>query len=353
MEVGEEQQQERSVTSGGGTGLKDLSDDALLYISKKLDCESLILLGCVDKHLLQFVKEEQIWFERCRKWEKEVNIASWRVKVDSSKALYRLLNSMSRLVGIWKHQSKSEPRGELLYITWGKLAVEAWKVVPCAGHVPPHVSDIGRPVTFVKFFQVVGLRDGSHLVELDSRESREGVVEIDLPLPASGNSFKLQVFHKSDALLSRSEGEVGPSGQSFGKRLWSVARQYFGFSFCPIEGRRYAQSKVYHRLTFDQPEPGQELAGLWHGFYGTHGCEVVTVSYTEEGLIVGTKVLGDVNVPAGVVTFKAFISTESARRLQGKFYSGKGRIADETFMNPQWVNGVLVTLAGGVVTDGP
>ncbi|KAL2650191.1 hypothetical protein R1flu_018319 [Riccia fluitans] len=345
MEINEEK--ERWVmTSRGGTGLKDLSDDALLYVSTKLDPESLILLGCADKQLCQFVKEEQIWFERCKKWEKEVNLVLWRAKVESSKALYRLLNSLSRLVGTWKHQSKSEPRGELLYITWGNLSVEAWKVVPSAGNIPPHLSDIGRPVTFVKFFEVVGLRDGSHMVELDSPMDES--VDLVLPFPLPGNSFKLQVYHMSDKVLTRDEaGDGGPRGHSFGKKLWSVARQYFGFSFCPVEGRRYTQSRVYNRLTFDEPQPGQELAGLWHGFYGAHGCEVVTVSYTEEGLILGTKVLGDVNVPAGVVTFKAYISTESARRLYGKFYTGKGRIADETYMNPQWVDGVLVTLAGG------
>lgn len=62
--------------------------------------------------------------------------------------------------------------------------------------------------------------------------------------------------------------------------------------------------KKYQRLLIEEPSPGQELAGLWTGLYGTHGWEILTISYTDDQFIVATKVIGDANVPSGEITFK-------------------------------------------------
>eukprot|EP00879_Flechtneria_rotunda_P024112 GHRR01025556.1.p1 GENE.GHRR01025556.1~~GHRR01025556.1.p1 ORF type:complete len:285 (+),score=124.82 GHRR01025556.1:899-1753(+) len=59
-------------------------------------------------------------------------------------------------------------------------------------------------------------------------------------------------------------------------------------------------------------QPGKlhphQLAGLWKGLYGPHGCELLSVSYDFSGrkaMIMATKLTGDVNVPAGEVTWRA------------------------------------------------
>jgi len=50
------------------------------------------------------------------------------------------------------------------------------------------------------------------------------------------------------------------------------------------------------------PPARQRLAGLWTGRYGPHGIEVLRIAYNFSGAsarIVGTKVTGDENIPAG------------------------------------------------------
>jgi hypothetical protein len=79
------------------------------------------------------------------------------------------------------------------------------------------------------------------------------------------------------------------------------------------------------------------LTGLWSGQYGDgvwgHGKEVVRITQVGQQ-VVATKVTGDVNVPAGKITFRA--------TLRGKIGKGEGQIAETSYMNPQFVPGVLL-----------
>lgn len=117
---------------------------------------------------------------------------------------------------------------------------------------------------------------------------------------------------------------------------------------------------LYCRIRVEEPVCGKELIGLWSGIYGPHGVEIINISYRDED-IVGTKILGDPNVPCGQVTFTAKLSSVSTQvpvNLQRlvdfqvtsvdqqftivKLYRGYGRIADYNFLNPQWIPGRLL-----------
>jgi len=107
--------------------------------------------------------------------------------------------------------------------------------------------------------------------------------------------------------------------------------------------------------------PHFNIEGLWVGKYGSHGYEMINVTYTGDTLI-AYKVTGDKNVPKGEVSFKADLSptfhsgaqnalkpielTESASKQWGTDqlirFPGQGQVAAEGFLNSQWMEGQLI-----------
>lgn len=116
--------------------------------------------------------------------------------------------------------------------------------------------------------------------------------------------------------------------------------------------------------------PQFNLDGLWVGKYGSHGYELINVTYVGDTLI-ATKLTGDKNVPRGEITFQADLFplrfsnskksgppptgalspialTEQAARKWGTRklprYAGLGQVAEEGFQNNQWMDGQLIVI---------
>jgi len=103
--------------------------------------------------------------------------------------------------------------------------------------------------------------------------------------------------------------------------------------------------------------PHFNLEGLWVGKYGSHGYEMINVTYVDDTLI-AYKVTGDKNVPKGEITFKADLSpnsnvdlepielTSTASEQWGMKhlvrFPGKGQVAAEGFVNAQWMEGQMI-----------
>eukprot|EP00884_Botryococcus_braunii_P009582 jgi/Botrbrau1/18625/Bobra.0367s0062.1 len=136
------------------------------------------------------------------------------------------------------------------------------------------------------------------------------------------------------------------------------------------EGQNLLQSEkgidglyIYSRLTSPGP-PTDPFSGYFVGAFGPHGHELLRLQrFMEDGeeIVVGTKLTGDFNVPAGAPSFKAKIGRQ--HRLPSREYpqelgvvgrfKGLGRIAQKGYNAPKWVDGELLQFsASGYLTRG-
>lgn len=116
------------------------------------------------------------------------------------------------------------------------------------------------------------------------------------------------------------------------------------------------EGKVTYRRLVTPTVTTDVFQGFYLGSFGPHGPEIIEIRRVQrdgQEWVEGIKITGDINVPAGEISFKARVGRENKLSPAGVYpieygvqarYPGQGRVAREGYSSPKWVDGELLTL---------
>lgn len=319
---------------------------------------------------------DHLWLQRCRDEYNIDDYTNWK-GVSSYYQLYsRILYRYGPLLGVW--QRRMGCYGGLISIKAydGKIFGQEY-VVKCYDSNPTNqIQVVRRPVFVVTttdneedcVVQCQTLLHENHPGSIDMKAFKNGLVDkFSLacntkcrhnPLENNDLVFFFDSLYQMWAKDELQQDDIGDNhtfvNDVIGRKFLTYLSWSHGFTFTRL-------SPIQENTPFNE----FLQSGYYAGTYGIHGLEIIRISCNyKERTISGIKVTGDSNVPAGKVTFKAFldnpISVRSSEdspillpddlipfgngipRYATAVYHGSGQIAFNGYRLPRFINGKFI-----------
>ncbi|XP_077983369.1 F-box only protein 31-like [Glandiceps talaboti] len=287
-----------------------LPPELLTYLLSFLPGIDLPSVSLVSKRFNEAVEVNSVWQKRCKQEYNVDCLDGW--KNASFKDLYtKILHHYGYIFGIW--QPEIGPYGGLVHISVVDGTIVAQQ------HLPPCDPNVTAPLRMKTTFSISLNDDGK--AELRCLKGPRGPHKclITLLNEESKDSFCLKCCKpdkhrhpggRHEELRSWLEEELGSSDENLHDHIQELLLMKFMIT------SQYEAVCLYNRVKLPSPVQGVPIQpGLFKGTYGSHGVEIVNVTY-RDNKIHGTKVTGDPNVPACQLSIEASLDKPMVLTLE-------------------------------------
>ncbi|XP_029992749.1 F-box only protein 31 isoform X2 [Sphaeramia orbicularis] len=283
--------------------LSDLPPELLVEIFSLLPGTALPNAALVCKKFRQILNTETIWKRRCmEEFGMKEDLRKMEVGGVSSRDLYvKLLHPYRHILGIW--QPDIGPYGGLLNVVVDGLFIIGWM------YLPPHDPRVEDPMRRRPLFRI-------HMWE-----SQKATVEC-MYGHKGPHKGDIQTVKKDEfsTKCNQTDHHRMPGGrqeefrtwleEEWGRTLEEIFHEHMQELILMkfIYTSQYDNCLTYRRIYLPPAMPSALLQpGLFKGTYGSHGLEIVMLSFHEASAR-ATKLTGDPNVPAGQLTLDVDLS---------------------------------------------
>ncbi|KAL6106972.1 fbxo31 [Pungitius sinensis] len=293
----------------GGTGpprpqsLAELPPELLVEIFSLLPGTALPNVALVGKKFRQILNTETIWRRRCMaEFGMKEDLRRMEVGGVSSRDLYvKLLHPYRHILGLW--QPDIGPYGGLLNVVVDGLFIIGWM------YLPPHDPRVEDPMRRRPLFRIHMWESNKAAVECMYGHKGPHKGDIQTGKKDEFSTKCNQTDHhrmpggRQEEFRTWLEEEWGRTLEEiFHEHMQELILMKF------IYTSQYDNCLTYRRIYLPPLMPSDLLhPGLFKGTYGSHGLEIVMLSF--HGIYLrATKLTGDPNVPAGQLTLDVDLS---------------------------------------------